>query len=1237
MQNGLLLDENTYDQILKLFKETKHLLSANALAIGRGTPEEAERFWFAFVLYSVKRLSEKNGDNMQQGSIDNDFNLCQILRVTKLNFVDFFKEWPQFVVKTDPMVRNVYGADWENKLEVKELQANFVNLIHISKHYKRTYRDFFLHSDANGDKQTANNSGTGHVSDYHRFGWLLFLALRVHAFGRLKDIVTCINGLASIMAILIMHVPVRFRNFNIHDPSHFVKKGNKGVDLVASLCKLYDTSEDDLRQTMEKTNNLIADILKIEPRFASECKSDNLEDIDTDGLIYFENLMNESSLSTSLNMLEKDYDDATRNKVELDERVFVNEDDSILGSGSLSGGVVNITGVKRKIDSMASPVKTVTSPVSPRCSPAPHANGIAGGVYSKIAATPVSTAMTTAKWLRTVICPLSSKPSAELERFMKSCDRDVTGDVIRRAEIILEAVFPSSSLQSANLMDNIWAEQRRLEALRFYYRVLQAMCTAEAQLLHATNLTSLLTNERFHRCMLACSAELVLATHKTVTMLFPAVLDRTGITAFDLSKVIESFIRHEETLPRELRRHLNSLEERLLESMVWEKGSSMYNSLTVARPSLSAEINRLGLLADPMPSLDAIALHINFSSGGLPPVPSLQKHESLPGQNGDIRSPKRPCTDYRSVLVERNTFTSPVKDRLLAVNKSKLLLPPLQSTFASPTRLNPGSGGETCAETGINIFFSKINKLAAVRMNGMVERLQLSQQIRENVYCLFQQLLSQRTSLFFNRHIDQIILCCFYGVAKISQLNLTFKEIIYNYRKQPQCKPQVFRSVFVDWSSSRQYGRTEQDHVDIITFYNKVFIRAVKPLLVELGPAGVTAKTNRASEVNNNDDGQCPGSPKVSPFPALPDMSPKKVSPAHNVYVSPLRTSKMDALISHSSKSYYACVGESTHAYQSPSKDLTDINNRLNGTRKIRGILNFGDVDVGLVSDSMVANSLYLQNGSCASSSDSKDFNFNIKPKVISEGSASFKKDRGQSDVVRDDERQDLLKKTAKEHSRSSVNSLSKASHSSRISHATVLERTISDSKDSMPTSSSKQSSIQNAAVTSASSESAGVPSSSTEANDHVSYVDHSPRSVSDDDAIWTPFQRMLPVGMMWCPCISPLNDPYTCLINEIMKGRCMTCEELCNAVLPHWPPLRKHNGERYAYSSYSQAVLDFLQGRGIKDVRKRRKADMLTDDNDPFSNTSEESLFSEDDTRGGGACPAGSEATAGSDEAGAT
>ncbi|TYI31405.1 hypothetical protein ES332_A05G449000v1 [Gossypium tomentosum] len=954
-KNGLSLDEKACSNAMKLFKETKHLLTSNVSSIGSGTLEEAERFWFSFVLYSLKQLSEKVGENTQQESDESGFSFCQILRATKLNIVDFFKELPQFVVKAGPVLRNMYGEDWETRLEGKEMQANFVYLSLLSNSYKRAFWELFLTSDANIDKQQNATSSPDYISECHRFGWLLFLALRVHAFSRFKDLVTCANGFVSILAILIIHVPVRFRNFKINDSPHFVKKGDKGVvDLLASLCNMYDASEDDLRKTMETANKLIEDILKKKPCPAAECKTETLENIDTDSLIYFEGLMEEKSLSSSLNILEKDYDDAICNKGDLDERVFVNDEDSLLGLGSFSGGAMNVTGIKRKFDSVASPTKSISSPLSPQRPPASHANGVLGPPNAKMAATPVSAAMTTAKWLRSVICPLPSKPSAELQRFLSSCDKDVTNDVICRAHIILEAIFPrnqvcsvTGSLQSVNLMDNIWMEQRRLEALKLYYRVLEAMCTAEAQILHAPNLTSLLTNERFHRCMLACSAELVLATHKTATMLFPTVLERTGITAFDLSKVIESFIRHEESLPRELRRHLNSLEERLLESMVWDK--------------------------EPMPPLDAIATHVNF--GSTPPVPSLQKHETstgnagslISGQNGDVRSPMRPCTELRSVLVERNAFTSPVKDRLLALNNLKKA--PLQSAFASPTRPNPGGGGETCAETGISIFFGKINKLAAVRINGMVERLQLSQQIRESVYSLFQKILNQRTSLFFNRHIDQIILCCFYVVAKIFQLRLTFKEIICNYRKQPQCKPQVFQSVFVDRSSARRNGRTGQDNVDIIAFYNEIFVPSIKPLLGELGSAGTTTRTSRVAEANNSNDGTCPGSPKVSPFPSLPDMSPKKVSATHNVYVSPLRTSKMDALISHSSRSYYACVGESTRAYQRPSKDLTAINNHLNGGRKIRGALNFDDVDVGLVSDSMVANSLYLQNGSCASSS----------------------------------------------------------------------------------------------------------------------------------------------------------------------------------------------------------------------------------------------------------------------------
>ncbi|KAI4302480.1 hypothetical protein MLD38_038218 [Melastoma candidum] len=972
----LFMDAATYSSALNLFRDTKHLLLANTSVFESGTGEEAVRYWCAFVLYSTSRLTEGSEERSNSHS---RLNLCQILKAAELNMVDFFKEIPHFIVKAGPILGLSYGKNWENRLEAKELQANFVHLSHLSKYYKRAYSELFLAHEAKACNESDGTNTNNKVSDYQRFGWLLFLALRVHAFGRIKNIVTCMNGLVSILVIMIVHMPPEFRNFTLSDSSRFVRRSDRGVDLIASLCKIYETSEDEVKKTLEAANNLISVILKKKPSFALGCKVENLQAIDSDGLIYFEDLMGKSSLSSSISALEKDYEDAVL-KGELDERVFLNEEDSLLGSGTLSGGAINMTGTKRKFDAFSSPSKTITSPLSPFRSPSAITNGTVGSSSSirLASATPVTTAMTTAKWLRTVVSPLPSEPSTELKKFLASCDKDVTDDVMRRVHVILEAIFPNTvgehpttgGLPSANLMDNIWAEQRRLEATKLYYRVLEAMCRAEAQILHSSNLTSLLMNDRFHRCMLACSAELVLATHKTVTMLFPAVLERTGITAFDLSKVIESFIRHEESLPRELRRHLNTLEERLLERMVWEKGSSMYNSLIVAKPVLAAEINRLGLLAEPMPSLDAISMHSNYSSGGLT-QPVLQKNEAS-GQNGDIRSPKRTCVDYRSGLVERNSFTSPVKDRLLAFSgmKSKLPPPPLQSAFASPTRQHPGGGGETCAEMGISILSTKITKLAAVRINSMLERLQLSRQIKESVYSLFKQILTLQTSLFFNRHIDQIILCCFYGVAKISQTSLTFKEIINNYRKQPHCKPQVFRNVFVDWSSAPWNGKSGHDHVDIITFYNEMFIPSVKPLLVELGP-GRSLSNSGVTEVGSKSDAQHPGSPNVSTFPNLPDMSPKKISASHNVYISPLRSSKMDASISHSSRSYYACVGESTNAYQSPSKDLAAINDRLNGNhRRVRGTLNF-DADAGLVSDSVVANSLCLQKGNCASPSGS--------------------------------------------------------------------------------------------------------------------------------------------------------------------------------------------------------------------------------------------------------------------------
>ena len=67
-----------------------------------------------------------------------------------------------------------------------------------------------------------------------------------------------------------------------------------------------------------------------------------------------------------------------------------------------------------------------------------------------------------------------------------------------------------------------------------------------------------------------------------VTLAFPAVLDRLELKAFDMCKMIDAFVRHEPTLLKELRRHLFSVDEGILESLAWQPGSSLFPLIAMA-------------------------------------------------------------------------------------------------------------------------------------------------------------------------------------------------------------------------------------------------------------------------------------------------------------------------------------------------------------------------------------------------------------------------------------------------------------------------------------------------------------------------------------------------------------------------------------------------------------------------------------------------------------------------------
>lgn len=108
--------------------------------------------------------------------------------------------------------------------------------------------------------------------------------------------------------------------------------------------------------------------------------------------------------------------------------------------------------------------------------------------------------------------------------------------------------------------------------------------------------------------MIVCFVEFVFVIYKIVMMGFFVVLDFVGIIVFDLSKVIEYFVRYEDILFCEFKRYFNIIEERIFESMVWGKGLFMYNFFIVVRFFLVNEINWLCLLVDLMLVLENVGL-----------------------------------------------------------------------------------------------------------------------------------------------------------------------------------------------------------------------------------------------------------------------------------------------------------------------------------------------------------------------------------------------------------------------------------------------------------------------------------------------------------------------------------------------------------------------------------------------------------------------------------------------------
>lgn len=486
--------------------------------------------------------------------------------------------------------------------------------------------------------------------------------------------------------------------------------------------------------------------------------------------------------------INQHYDQYVLNYGDFDERIFLCENaDQELGTPDTADDLAERMSAKQTLKQHMEEAKiiTPTTPLSNR-----HY------LKSRDAApmTPVSSATHTVSVLHSLLRDRKDEPSEELVQVFDECSKNpklsIAARIQEMGDKFMEAyVQPMEETTNGELMviqNNEFAQKRLQLVVSLYYKSLENIMKREKKRLGQTpeklaeGLTNLLTNDMFHVSLFACSAEIVLFSYNSKRT-FPWIIDVFSdfkdikFQAYLFYRVIELLIRDEDGLSRPVVKHLNSIEEQIIESMAWKANSSLWENLKnqhvpscqeVALPPNGAD----GVPPSPLSSVKRLSASQPFASPG-------------PGAAGDrFISPSN--TPAKRRLFDSGTSTNhaenPIYHITLQSNPNELrfiqmpgggnlsYVLPIPSVTSSESRNESGNRMDPPKPktSALGLFFRKVYNLAWLRMRDLCDRLNITDEdLKRKIWTCFELSMRNHTHLMRDRHLDQLLMCAIVSIV----------------------------------------------------------------------------------------------------------------------------------------------------------------------------------------------------------------------------------------------------------------------------------------------------------------------------------------------------------------------------------------------------------------------------------------------------------------------------------------
>uniref|UniRef100_A0A8B9GKI5 RB transcriptional corepressor like 2 n=1 Tax=Astyanax mexicanus TaxID=7994 RepID=A0A8B9GKI5_ASTMX len=792
------------------------------------TLEGSELHWLACALYVACRTSVPT---VSKGTAEGNYvSLTRILRSSEQSLIEFFSKMKKW--------QDMANLPREFRQSTDKLERNFTVTAVIFKKYVPIFKDIFKTPSEEPARAHRSRKQRRHpctVAEVFHFCWVLF----VHAKGNFPmisdDLVNSYHLLLCALDLVYSNSLLCSNRKDLLNPSFrglpedFSSKDYKPsgpVCFIEQLCELHD--------------GLVLEAKGVKEHFWKP---------------FIKRLFERKV--TSLNRV---YEEHILSSGALDERIFLGEgakEDIGTPGPCLCEGFEN--------QERPSSALKVSTPLTGRTY-----------VQESSAGTPVSMAMQGVGRLHSLLAGLKHRPSLRLREILKACARDPTEGIAGRLREMSEAFlqnYETKQEENEVLARDIAAKYFRLaEAL--YYKALEGIIDHEKQRLGDSDLSSILEQDMLHRSLIACCLEIVIFSYRPPGE-FQRVLQVFEIPPYHFYKVIEVLVRAEEGLFREAVKHLNHVEEQVLESLAWKETSPLWDSIKGAknhvpscqevrnntyrsRENVNVRVNfRLTLT-----NVSVFFFTLFFAAGVLPssstlqerysspptgtarrrlfvdsdptPDPAVSSRVTQPSLVSTIPAGQTVVTMATATVTANNgqTVTIPVQGianenggitfipvQVSVTGQSGAGLQPLTAQALTGT-LNsqqltpttPTSTAHTQRTGSLSLFFRKVYHLASVRLRDLCVKLDISTELRQKIWTCFEYSLVHCTELMIDRHLDQLLMCAIYVMTKVTKEDKSFQNIMKCYRSQPQASSSVYRSVLISRRKRRQSGNNENSN-----------------------------------------------------------------------------------------------------------------------------------------------------------------------------------------------------------------------------------------------------------------------------------------------------------------------------------------------------------------------------------------------------------------------------------------